>query len=174
MTFLTCGYAKLPTPGYLRNGVIRYLRFWSRALSDDEMESADILQNVMDDAEPKYVPEGGAVWYYFPLDGNLYYMSSGLTWPSMRGSISSTSGRQTNRFGLSQRALTRSGIKFNNMNEFFSYAANVDATFSMWVYFDALPTSGSSSLMYRYYPYSAKVVGLSVLPSGIIQLNNNA
>ena len=180
--FLTLAYTSLPTPGYLTSGVMENFRLWTRALSDDEAENVDVMQNVMEDIAPKYAPSA-SVWNYFPLDGNLYNVTSSSSTPAdINGSItSSASDVRDNRFGLPQRALTKSRVRFDSLSSFFSTSVK-DATFSMWVYFDALPTSGSVSLICRswsntssssYYLTTDKEVGLSVLPSGAIELNNN-
>lgn len=86
-----------------------------------------------------------------------------------------------NRYGIQARSMwsdTGGSVLFSDMRSLFG-TTEPNATYSMWVYIDKLPSTGSTSLMRRYWSGIAsnasadQNVEVSVLPSGAIQLNNN-
>ena len=166
--FLTLAYTTLPSSGYLTSGYMKNFRFWTRALSDDEAENVDTMQNVMEDCAPEYAP-AKSVWNYFPLDGNLYNVTSSSSTPTtFTGSYSSTPTVCDNRFGLPHRALSKGGVTLGTVYNFYSYS-EPNVTFSMWIYLAALPTTGSVQL---YSITQKNSIKLSVLSSGAIQIDS--
>ena len=174
------GYTAIPTSGYLTQGNMKNFRFWTRAVTDMEAERADTAESVLVDAAPKYAPSG-AVWDYFPMDGNMLATKSTSATPALVGNSNSRPYESNNRYGLRQRAIESGaeGYMFiSDMRSLFG-STEASATYSMWFYIDKLPTSGATSLMRRYWSGEASYasndgnVEVSVLPSGAIQLNNN-
>ncbi len=71
------GQTDFPSMGYLTSGQFANIRFWTRALLDEECSMVDICQNA--DMSANDIPIGvpkGSVWDYFPLDGNAYRTKS--------------------------------------------------------------------------------------------------
>lgn len=174
------GYTALPTSGYLTQGNMKNFRFWTRAVTDMEAERADTAESVLVDAAPKYAPSG-AVWDYFPMDGNMLATKSTSATPALVGNSNSRPYESNNRYGLRQRAIESGADDYmfiSDMRSLFG-STEASATYSMWFYIDKLPTSGATSLMRRYWSGKASYasndgnVEVSVLPSGAIQLNNN-
>ena len=174
------GYTTLPTSGYLTQGEMKNFRFWTRAVTDMEAENADTMGGIIVDAAPKFAPSA-SVWNYFPLDGNMLTTKSSSAAPALIGNSSSGSYESYNRYGLRQRAVGSGpddNLFISDMRALFD-SNEQNATYSMWFYIDKLPSSGTTSLMRRYWSGEASYasndgnVELSVMPSGAIQLDNN-
>lgn len=174
------GYTTLPTSGYLTQGEMKNFRFWTRAVTDMEAENADTMGGNMVDAAPKFAPSA-SVWNYFPLDGNMLTTKSSSAAPALIGNSSSGSYESYNRYGLRQRSVgsgSDDNLFISDMRALFD-SNEQNATYSMWFYIDKLPSSGTTSLMRRYWSgYASHAsndgnVELSVMPSGAIQLDNN-
>lgn len=178
--FLKLGHTDLPTPGVLTSGRMKEFRFWIRALTDEEAEKVDTMSGVMLDTEPKYAP-GGSVWNYFPMDGNMFSTTSASSNPVLKNNTSYSMYEFPNRYGIRQRALesgTDGRMYISDMRSLFSNS-EPNATYAMWFYIDKLPSSGTTSLMRRYWggvesnANNDRNVEVSVLPSGGILLDNN-
>ena len=76
-TCFKLGQTGYPSSGYLTSGQFANVRFWTRALSNEECEMVDVLQNAPMSADdmPAGAPNGSA-WEFFPLDGNAFRASS--------------------------------------------------------------------------------------------------
>ena len=179
-SFLKLGYSALPTPGYLTAGNMKNFKFWTRALTDEEAEKASSMEDIIEDNAPKCAPSG-SVWNYFPFDGNMFSTSSSSSSPTLKSNVSTSMQNGYNRYGIQQRCLwsgSDGNVFFSDMRSMFG-SKEPNATYSMWVYIDKLPSTGSTSLMRRYWSGTAsnasadQNVEIAVLPSGAIQLDNN-
>lgn len=73
------GYGIKPSTGYLQSGQFANIRFWTRALTEEECQVVDTKQNEMLEKVPLGCPSG-VKYTFFPLGGNThgtdgYYIS---------------------------------------------------------------------------------------------------
>ena len=74
------GQTDYPTSGYLTSGQFANVRFWTRALTDEECEMADKSQNVFLETKPLGCPSG-VKYDFFPLGGNMFGVNESSTTP---------------------------------------------------------------------------------------------
>ena len=100
IVFGSCDY---PSPGNLQSGQFANIRFWTRALTNDECVMADVCRDVILETKQLGCPSG-AKYDFFPLGGNLFgvdescitpknasrYNVSGYGWCEEAGRLSST------------------------------------------------------------------------------------
>ena len=185
------GQTSFPSSGYLTSGQFANVRFWTRALTDEECEMADKSQNAAMSADD--VPVGapnGSVWDFFPLDGNAYRTKSTSMAAFVTNTVLSGWNVSTDRFGIGNSAVVSTGdgkvtissfetlfsgsYTLNNGNSLgdgsqywggaYSYSkssdyypypataksgAQVDASYSIWLKVNALPTTGSVLIFER-------------------------
>ncbi len=152
------GYTAWPSEGNLTGGQIANIRFWNRALSDDECKQVDSLQGfpLTNEDKPLGTPSGVA-WDYFPLNMNGLRSTHtnvvvSTTTPLLSDWSDSVDGR-----GSSHCAVTSTGngkVTIQNFENMFagSYTLNNGKTLNTarenYSYFNY-------STSYIYYPYSA-------------------
>lgn len=74
------GYGARPSTGNLQSGQFANIRFWTRALSDEECTMVDKSQNVMLETKPLGCPTG-TKFDFFPLSGNMFGADESSTTP---------------------------------------------------------------------------------------------
>ena len=189
MNSLSLGKTLYPSTGYLTSGQFANIRFWTRALSDEECAMVDKSQNAAMSADD--IPVGapnGSVWDFFPLDGNAYRTKSSSMAALAQNTSLSNWTDSVDRFGLRNRAVVSTGngrVTISAFETLFSgsYTLNngnglngnnwdyrkqvqydyncyphpattksgseTDATYSVWVLVNQLPTTGSVKLFER-------------------------
>ena len=183
------GQTDFPSSGYLTSGQFANVRFWTRALSDEECEMVDKSQNAAMSADD--IPLGapnGSVWDFFPLDGNAYRTKSSSMTAVSQNTVLTNWMDSVDRFGLRNRAVVSTGngeVTISKFETLFSgsYTLNngktlsntsgtywyqhsgsavyypypskansgseVDATYSIWVKINQLPSTGVAKLFDR-------------------------
>ena len=74
------GYTDFPSSGYLQSGQFANIRFWTRALSDEECAMVDKCQNVFRETKPLGCPSN-VKYDFFPLGGNMFGVDESSTIP---------------------------------------------------------------------------------------------
>ena len=80
MSTFKLGYGSKPSTGNLQSGQFANIRFWTRALSDEECAMVDKNQNVILEKKPLGCPTG-AKYDFFPLGGNMFGVDESSTTP---------------------------------------------------------------------------------------------
>ena len=183
------GQTDFPSSGYLTSGQFANVRFWTRALTDEECVMADKSQNAAMSADD--VPVGapnGSIWDFFPLDGNAYRTKSTSMAALAQNTSLSNWMDSADRFSIGNSAVVSTGsgkVTISSFETLFSgsYTLNNgktlngsnydyrkqiqydydyyphpavaksgsenDATYSVWIQVNQLPTTGSVKLFER-------------------------
>ena len=139
------GQTEFPSSGYLTSGQFANVRFWTRALTDEECEMVDKSQNAAMSADD--VPVGapsGSSWDFFPLDGNAYRTKSSSMAALVKDTVLSGWNVSTDRFGIGNSAVVSTGdgkVTISAFENLFdgSYTLNKGNSFS---HFDGNALSG--------------------------------
>ena len=110
MSSLKLGYGSKPSTGNLQSGQFANIRFWTRALSDEECAMVDKSQNVAMSADD--IPVGapkGSIWDFFPLDGNAYRTASTNMVAVSQNTVLENWTDSADRFGMGNRAVMSVG-----------------------------------------------------------------
>lgn len=110
MSTFKLGYGSKPSTGNLQSGQFANIRFWTRALSDEECAMVDKSQNATMSADD--IPVGapnGSVWDFFPLDGNAYRTKSSSMAALAQNTSLSNWTDSVDRFGLGNSAVVSTG-----------------------------------------------------------------
>ena len=160
MSSFKLGYGSKPSTGNLQSGQFANIRFWTRALSDEECALVDKSQNAamsVDDI-PMGAPNG-SVWDFFPLDGNAYRTkSSSMTALAQNTSLSNWTD-SVDRFGLGNCAVMSTGngkVTISAFETLFtgSYTLNNGETFTLSTSWESFHWNSYYPLY--FYPYPAQ------------------
>ena len=119
IVFGTCNY---PSAGNFQSGQFANIRFWTRALSDEECAMADKSQNIILETKPLGCPSD-VKYDFFPLGGNMFGVDESSATPKCSSYNVTSSGWNVkqNRFGSECCAIGSSGTgrividKFNTL-----------------------------------------------------------
>lgn len=167
------GYAKQPSEGNMRNGIINSIQFWGRALSETEALRI-VAEQLMREPVPQSLPATYAGFHFRCSLNGFFTATSNQTWRSAVAGGLTTSGWSEfpGRSGVRQRAMWSSGggkFVIGDANNFFSgsYVLNggVDFNSSSGHYESsvklACDNDNAAPWNYFYYPKKVTWTGIS-------------